>query len=139
METRIVSVVLEELHPTYQMLAKVIGVEAAVKLGREFAGTDIYFPQIDALIMSRRRARDGKIVEDYESGRFTKEELGRKYKMTVAGISSVLKRAKTEGAPDSLHGDAIIEQIKRGLSDLDEKALHRVLIYMRKSKNLSRG
>jgi Mor family transcriptional regulator len=97
MERQYVNIKQEELHPTYQTLAVVIGIEAAVKLGQEFGGTVIYFPRLDALTVSRRKARDKKIVEDYESDQYTKEQLGRKYKMTAMGISSVLKRAKDKG------------------------------------------
>jgi Mor family transcriptional regulator len=76
------------------VFARIIGLEAAVKLGKEFGGSNIYFPQLDALTVSRRAARDKKIVEDHERGEYTKEQLGRKYKMTATGIASVLKRAK---------------------------------------------
>ncbi len=89
-----INVDTEELHPVYQMIARIIGPDAAAKLGKELGGQNIYFPHLDALTPSRRAVRDKKIVEDHESGEYTKEQLGRKYKMTATGIASVIKRAK---------------------------------------------
>lgn len=97
MDTRYVNIKMEELHPVYQALTQIIGMEAAVKLGQEFGGQSIYFPQLDALTISRRLIRDEKIIEEYESGKYTKQQLGQKYKMTATGINSVLKRAKVSG------------------------------------------
>ncbi len=127
MKTRIEHVRLDELHPKYQMFARIIGIEAAVKLGQDFAGSQIYFPldelhpfygwltdligydaavklrqefgrasihfpHLIALTPSRRRTRDNKIARDYESGEYTKEQLGRKYRLTTTGIIRVLKK-----------------------------------------------
>ena len=96
MDAKYVNIKIEELHPIYQALTQIIGIEAAVKLGQEFGGQNVYFPRLDALTLSRRLARDRKIVEDYEGGKYTKQQLGLKYKMTGAGIGSVLKRAEAE-------------------------------------------
>jgi len=96
MDARHDSIKIEELHPVYQMLTQVIGLEAAVKLGREFGGQNVYFPQLCALTASGRKERDRKIAEDYETGQYSKGELGRKYKMTGMGITDAIKRAKAE-------------------------------------------
>ncbi len=134
MKTRIEHVRLDELHPKYQMFARIIGIAAAVKIGQEFAGSHIYFPEDElhpfykrltdligsdaaakirqefgrtsiyfthliALTPSRRKVRDNKIARDYESGEYTKDQLGRKYRMTATGINSVLKKnASFKGA-----------------------------------------
>jgi Mor family transcriptional regulator len=94
MDTRHINIKVEDLHPVYQALTQMIGMEAAVKLGQEYGGQMIYFPRLDALTIARRLARDRKIAEDYESGKYTKQQLGIKYKMTGVGIGSILKRAK---------------------------------------------
>jgi len=140
MENRDTNIKLEELHPLYQMLAKLIGPEAAVKLGQEFAHQDIYFPSPYALTSSRRQARDKIILEEYESGRFTIGELGKKYKMTVVGICSALKRAKacSDSSEVDPRDDASIERIKQLLGEMDEKGRREFLQYAMKKRNASR-
>ncbi len=96
MDARHDSIKIEELHPVYQMLSQVIGLDAAVKLGQEFGGQNIYFPQLCALTVSGRKERDRKIAEEYETGQYSKGALGRKYKMTAIGVSDAIKRAKAE-------------------------------------------
>ena len=140
MENRDTNINMEELHPTYQMLAKVIGLDAAIKMGQEFAQQDIYFPSLYALTNSRREDRDNKIVAEYESGRFTVEQLGKKHKMSVMGIIGVLKRVKECSASSEVdpRDDVFIERIKQLLGDTDEKGRREFLRYLMKKRNASK-
>ena len=142
MGTKRTDIEAEELHPTYQTFAKVIGIDAAVKLGQEFGGSHMYFPRLDALTISSRAERDKKIIVDHESGNYNIEQLGRKYKMCAMGIQGVLKRAKACSDPSKItapHGDALIEQIRQKLGELDEEGRREVLRYTLKKKNSSRS
>jgi hypothetical protein len=107
-------------------------------LGQEFAQQDIYFPSLYALTSSRRENRDKRIVEEYESGIFTIGELGKKYKMTVVGICSVLNRAKAYNAPSGVadpRDDIFIERIKKLIGEMDEKGRREFLRYVIKKRN----
>ncbi len=135
MKTRIEHVRLDELHPTYQTLAKVIGLEAAVKLGQEFAKETIYFPALQALTNSRREERDRKILEDIESGEYTEEQLGKKYRMSATGVSDAAERAKAKRALSPKKDNSIDEQILQALRGLNEFEQLRILQYAIRRKN----
>lgn len=143
MDTKQTNVTEEELHPTYQMIAKIVGLDITIKLGQEMGGAYLYLPQtLKSLTASRREERNKKIVEDHKTGLCTQEQLARKYKMTPQGIHDVLRRAKASGAPsttDALRGDALIDRVRQILGDLDEEARREVLKYVIKRKNSSQA
>ncbi|MDL1936608.1 hypothetical protein FBQ80_13695 [Candidatus Brocadia sp. AMX2] len=41
---------LDDLPPTYQQIAMVIGIENVVKLGRELGGEQFYLPKLDVCL-----------------------------------------------------------------------------------------
>lgn len=130
-----------DLHPSYQIMAKVIGLDATIKLGRALGGACLYLPKtLKSLTAARREERDEKIIADHKTGRYTQLQLARKYKMTPPGIYDVLKRANIEATASdrpALHGDEIIERIKQILGELNEDSRHRVLRYAIKRKSIS--
>lgn len=75
-----------DLHPTYQQIAKVIGTESAIKLGKELGGETFYLPKLN-LCLSRVKKR--KIIEEFKGGNY--KELGSKYGVTSAWIRQIIK------------------------------------------------
>lgn len=82
---------LEDLHSTYQQIARVIGIENAVKLGGEFGGEQFYLPKID-VCLARIRAR--KIIEDFKGGNYL--EMARKYGVTSNYVRQLIKKRRRE-------------------------------------------
>ena len=72
----------EELHPTYKAVAKVIGIEAALRLGKELGGESFYLPSLDK---SLARFRERKILDELVRSDWNDSpvSLARKY-----GVSS---------------------------------------------------
>lgn len=80
-------VCLEDLHPTYQQIARVIGIENTLKLGREFSGEQVYLPKLNNCIS---RERNRKIVEEFKGDNY--EELAKKYGLTTFWIRKLVKK-----------------------------------------------
>ncbi len=79
---------LEELHPTYQAIARVIGIENALKLGQEFGGEGFYLPKLN---INLSKARDKKIIEEFNGSNLN--ELAKKYGVTTRWVRTVLKKS----------------------------------------------
>lgn len=80
---------VEDLHPIYRKLAKIIGVSNALLFGREFGGGAFYWPKIDAAIAVRARHR--MVFREWENGR-SYGELAKKYDLTEAWVRQIVKR-----------------------------------------------
>ncbi len=78
---------LDDLHPTYQQIAKVIGIENVIKLGRELGGESFYLPKLDVCLA---RVKERKIVEEFKGDNYM--ELGRKYGVTSAWVRKIIKK-----------------------------------------------
>lgn len=78
---------LEELHPTYQQISKVIGIENALKLGKELGGEQYYLPSLNTCFS---RVKERKIIEEFKGGNY--KELGRKYGVTSDWVRIVIKK-----------------------------------------------
>lgn len=85
------NVCLEDLHPTYQQIARVIGIENTLKLGREFSGEQVYLPKLNNCIS---RERNRKIVEEFKGGNYG--ELARKYGVTSFWVRNIIKKHRRE-------------------------------------------
>lgn len=80
----------DDLHPTYQAFASLVGIENALIIGREMGGTQIYLPKLNIEQLVLRLDVDRKIVEEFNGHNHA--ELARKYKMADRTIYKILER-----------------------------------------------
>lgn len=81
----------DDLHPTYQQIARVIGIENALKLGRELGGEQFYLPKVDICLS---KVRDRKIIEEFKGGNYV--EIARKYGVTSNHVRQLIKKHRSE-------------------------------------------
>lgn len=81
----------DDLHPTYQQICRVIGIENTMKLGRELGGESFYLPKLDVCLS---RVRERKIIEEFKGDNYL--ELGRKYRVTSAWVRKIIKKHRRE-------------------------------------------
>ena len=74
----------EDLHPTYQHIARIVGVEAALKLGEKFSGLSLYFPKMGRKSQHLRSARDRRIIREFDGT--NGKTLARKFHLSVVWI-----------------------------------------------------
>lgn len=79
----------EELHGDLQEVAGLIGIGPALLLAQVFDGSPI---RLYGIRQWARRHRDRCIRADYDTGRFTVIELGRRYALSDRQISNILGR-----------------------------------------------
>ncbi|OGR04220.1 MAG: hypothetical protein A2511_08785 [Deltaproteobacteria bacterium RIFOXYD12_FULL_50_9] len=89
-------IIWEDLHPRYQEVAKVIGLEAALKLGREFGGEQIYLPKLDGHYGALSRVRNRKILEELKNYQGSIVELARKYNVTSVWVYDLIRRERSK-------------------------------------------
>lgn len=87
---------IDEIPQQYRELVRVIGLEATVKLCREFGGADTYIPKIDGLMAAKQR----ELIRREWNGSNT-EALARKYGMSVRWIRKIVE-GKTAVIPGQL-------------------------------------
>ncbi|MDG6004971.1 MAG: DNA-binding protein [Candidatus Brocadia sp.] len=85
-----------DLTPAYQQIAEVIGIENAVKLGKEFGGEQFYLPKL-GICLSKARKR--KIVEEFRGGNYG--ELARKYCVTSSWVREIIREHKRKKASNA--------------------------------------
>lgn len=83
---------VEQLPEAVQVLARVIGVEAAVKLSEELGGTSFYFPKIDRLL---QRVRDKKIRQEFSG--YNCRELALKYHLSENWVRKIVTGKEPDG------------------------------------------
>jgi len=88
---------IERLPPSLQQVARVVGIEATLKLEKAFRGTYIYIASVDTI---RREVRDVKIRAEYDAGGVTVSHLAVKHHLTERQIYTILSTSLTE--PDEL-------------------------------------
>lgn len=81
----------EDLHPTYQLVARVIGVDNAIKLGKELGGEQFYLPKLDACLAG---VRERKIIEEFKGGNY--RELAVKHGVTSRWVRDIIKKHRNE-------------------------------------------
>ena len=79
-------------------IAEVAGVEAAIKIGMSFKGTNLY---IGARVEMIRELRDSKIREEFDRG-ISVKRLSIKYKLSERQIRKVL--CGVDDIPEEAHG-----------------------------------
>ncbi|HLA00752.1 MAG TPA: Mor transcription activator family protein [Thermodesulfovibrionales bacterium] len=80
---------LETLPPRYQEIARIIGIENAIKLGNEFGGGYIYLPKLTSLSLE---GRNKKIAEEFDGHNYN--PLARKYNLTVTSIRRIIEKER---------------------------------------------
>jgi Mor family transcriptional regulator len=85
------NVSIDDLHPTYRMIAQIIGIDNALKLGEELGGESIYFPKIDNCT-SLLKERNRQIVSEYNGHNL--EQLAKKHGLTTRRIREIIKKSK---------------------------------------------
>ncbi|TVL96027.1 MAG: hypothetical protein CV087_23985 [Candidatus Brocadia sp. WS118] len=78
-----------DLPPVYQQIARVIGIENTVKLGKEFGGEPFYLPKLDTCLA---RVKRRKIIEECKGGNYG--ELARKYGVTSSWVREIVREHK---------------------------------------------
>jgi len=92
---------VEELHPTYQHIAKIIGLENALKLGQEIGGEQIYLPKLESLTGPLVKVRHRKIIEELKSPGATVAIVARKYRLTQRTIYTIINRVKSKAPAEN--------------------------------------
>lgn len=87
---------LEDMQPTYQQIARVIGVENTVKLGRELGGEQFYLPKLDVCLS---KVKERKIIEEFKDGNYG--ALARKYGVTSFWVRKIIKKHRREKVPNA--------------------------------------
>jgi Mor family transcriptional regulator len=86
---------IESLPGDLRRIAEVAGVEAAMRIAREFRGTHIYVPTLDGLI---KHLRDQHIRNDYDRGKSVRT-IALKFGLTERGVRKILGRPSTDCNP----------------------------------------
>lgn len=81
---------IDELPGVLKEIARVIGVDNAVKLSREFSGGHLYIPSISRLEI---KERDRQMRKEYDQGGITVAKLARKYRVSERTACSILGMA----------------------------------------------
>jgi len=76
---------IEMLPEIYQDIAGMIGIDATLRLGREFGGMNLYLPKMDTAI---RPWRDELIRAEFDGANIT--ALARKYRLTSTRVRQIL-------------------------------------------------
>ena len=75
----------EDLPASYQEVARIAGVETAVKLSEALGGLAYYFPQIDGIL---RKKRNEKIRSEFTGANY--RTLATKYHLTEIQIRTIV-------------------------------------------------
>lgn len=82
-------ITLEDLPEAYQEVARVIGIENAIKLSEALGGLSFYFPKIDAFVQKRR---DEEIRKEFNG--CNHRDLARKYQLSEIWIRQIVQNNK---------------------------------------------
>jgi len=88
-------VTLKDLPENYREVARIAGVEIALKLSRHLGGSAYYYPQIDSLL---RDKRDEQIRAEFNG--FNHRDLARKYELTESWIREIVQRKPADKTAD---------------------------------------
>lgn len=82
-----------DLPSTYQQIARVIGIENAVKLGKELGGEPFYLPKLD-ICLARVKRRN--LIKEFNGGNYG--ELAKKYGVTSTWVRQIIRKHRREKA-----------------------------------------
>lgn len=86
-----VSCLIDKLPGDLKRIAELTGIEASIKIAREFKGTCLYISSIDNFM---REIRDLRIRQDFDRGIAIKR-LAIKYSLTERWIRNILNKIET--------------------------------------------
>lgn len=81
---------IEELPETYQEVAGVIGMAAALHLARLFGGCPLHIPKLDRLLVP---ARDRRIHAEYDGA--NSAALARRYSLSKRHVQTILAKQES--------------------------------------------
>lgn len=82
---------IEDLPEAYQEVARIIGIENAIKLSECLGGIAFYFPKIDALIQKKR---DETIRKEFNG--VNHKDLAKKYSLSEIWIRQIVQSNRDE-------------------------------------------
>ncbi len=82
----ITHITIDDLPESYQEIARIIGVESAVKLSEALGGLAYYFPQLEGIL---RKKRDECIKREFTGDNH--RELAKKYDLTERWIREIVE------------------------------------------------
>lgn len=91
---------ISSLPSQYQDFVRVIGLEATIRLCREFGGTDTYIPKVDGLLAAQQR----ELIRQEFNG-YNADKLARKYGMTTRWIRKIVEADKDRTIPGQMSVD----------------------------------
>jgi Mor family transcriptional regulator len=83
---------IEDLHPKYQMIARIIGVDNALKLGEEIGGEALYLPKLTGHRSPLLKLRNRRIYAQFDGSNVL--QLSKKYGITPRRIYAILTRER---------------------------------------------
>lgn len=86
---------IKHFHPLYQTIAKIIGDENALKIGKEFGGENIYFPKIDSHMSPWVKHKNQEIFEKFKEKGV--KELAKEYGLTSERIYQIIREQRAKG------------------------------------------
>lgn len=100
---------MQEIDPAtlpepYRKLTSLIGMEATMKLAKEFQGTMIYFAKLDSTI---KMIRDKKIRDEFKG--WNHKDLARRFGLTEAWIRKILSEGQPECTQLTLFNEDVLE------------------------------
>ncbi|MBI3584003.1 MAG: hypothetical protein HY096_08645 [Nitrospinae bacterium] len=85
---------IKHFHPLYQTIAKIIGAENALKIGKEFGGENIYFPKIDSHMSPLIKHKHQEIFEKFKEK--SVKEISKEYGLTRNRIYQIIKEKRAK-------------------------------------------
>lgn len=85
-EKLIPNITIESLPESYQEVARIIGIDNAIKLSQYLGGLGYYFPKLDSML---RQTRDELIRKEFTG--FNHRDLARKYGLTEVWIREIVQ------------------------------------------------
>jgi len=85
---------IDDLPESYREVARLIGVENAVRLSEHLGGLVFYFPQLDGML---RKKRDARIKKEFNGANH--KDLARKYGLTERWIREIVDNKPTYDQP----------------------------------------
>lgn len=80
---------IEDLHPTLQMIADIVGLEGALKISAECGGTNVYIPKLENAL---GKARERAIVKAFSGDNY--QDLAKRFKVSDRYVRTVIEKAR---------------------------------------------
>ncbi|MFA7465184.1 MAG: Mor transcription activator family protein [Syntrophales bacterium] len=88
-------ITIETLPESYQEVARIVGVDNAIKLSQYLGGLVYYFPQLESLL---RKYRDELIRSEFTGANH--RDLAKKYGLTEVWIREIVHSKTAQDQPD---------------------------------------